>query len=100
MTDDDDLGIYYKCLRGMNSHFGLTEPHSFTVNDAAGRDWICYPVPQEVVQNFDLLSDLVDVQRADDKSDGETVVRLVFCRDKEELSATLADESQEGGDED
>ena len=97
---DDDLGIYYKCFRGMNSHFGLSEPHSFTVNDAAGRDWICYPVPKEVVQNLDLLTDLVDVQRADGKSEEETVVRLVFCRDREELSVKLADESQEGGDED
>jgi hypothetical protein len=94
----DELGIYYKCFRGMNSHFALTEPHSFTVNDAAGRDWICYPVPKDVVQNLDLLSDLVDVERADKVSGEETDVRLVFCRDKKELAAKLADESQPGDD--
>jgi hypothetical protein len=70
------------------------------VNDAAGRDWICYPVPKDVVQNLDMLSDLVDVQRADKVSSEETDVRLVFCRDKGELAAKLADESQQGdGDE-
>jgi hypothetical protein len=100
MTDDDKLGIYYKCLRGMNSHFGLSEPHSFTVNDAAGRDWICYPVPKDVVQNLDLLSDLVDVERADEKSDEETVVRLVFCQDGTDLTAILADESEKHTEDD
>ena len=99
MTTNDDLGIYYKCFRGMNSHFALTEPESFTVIDAARRDWICFPVPKEVVQNLDLLSDLVDVERADKMAEAETDVRLVFCRDKAELAAKLADESQQVDDE-
>ena len=86
-------GIYYKCFRGRNSHFAMSEPHSFNVNDAAGRDWICYPVPKEVVQNLDMLSDLVDVQKADDKAGEETTVRLVFCKSTEELAAELANES-------
>jgi hypothetical protein len=94
----DDLGIYYKCFRGANAHFALTEPHSFTVNDAAGRDWICYPVPKDVVQNLDMLSDLIDVERADKMAEAETDVRLVFCRDKAELAAKLADESRQGDD--
>lgn len=52
------------------------------------------------MQNLDMLSDLVDVQRADKVSSEETDVRLVFCRDKGELAAKLADESQQGdGDE-
>lgn len=95
MTADDDPGVYYKCFRGANSHFALTEPHSFTVNDAAGRDWICYPVPKDVVQDLEMLSDLVDVERADKVSGEETDVRLVFCRDKKELAAKLADVSQQ-----
>ena len=98
MAVDDELGIYYKCFRGANSHFALSEPHSFTVNDAAGRDWICFPVPKDVVQNLDMLSDLVDVERADKMAEAETYVRLVFCRDKAELAAKLADESQQAGD--
>ncbi len=96
---NDDLGIYYKCFRGRNSHFALTEPHSFSMNDAAGRDWICFPVPKDVVQSLDLLTDLVDVERADKMAGEETNVRLVFCRDKEELAAKLADESLQGDDE-
>ena len=94
MTADDNLGIYYKCFRGANAHFALTEPHSFTVNDAARRDWICFPVPKDAVQNLDMLSDLVDVEQADKMSEEGTDVRLVFCRDKGELAAKLADESQ------
>lgn len=100
MPSDDDLGIYFKCFRGPNAHFALTEPNSFVVNDAAGRDWICYPVPPEVVQKLDMLSDLVDVERADEKVGEETVVRLVFCRDPQELVAELANESLKSGEDD
>lgn len=90
---DGGLGIYFKCFRGRNSHFALSEPHSFAVNDAAGRDWICYPVPKEVVQSLDLLSDIVDIQRADEKSGEETIVRVLFCSSSEELASKLADET-------
>jgi hypothetical protein len=96
---DDELGIYYKCFRGGNSHFALSEPHSFNVNDAAGRDWICFPVPRKVVEGHDLLMDLVDVQGADEKSGEETVVRLVFCQDKEELASKLVEAAEEIEDE-
>jgi hypothetical protein len=98
MTKKDDIRIYFKCYRGANAHLGLPEPDSFTLNDAAGRDWICYPVPKHVVENLDMLSDLVDVQRADDKSGNETIVRLVFCQDTKELSVKLADESAKDDD--
>ena len=47
------------------------------------------------MQNLDLLSDLVDVERADKMCEAETDVRLVFCRDRAELAAKLADESQQ-----
>lgn len=94
----DQLGIYYKCYRGRNSHFALSEPHSFNVNDAAGRDWICFPVPREVVESDDLLMDLVDVQRADEKSGEDTVVRLIFCQDKKELASKLVEAAEESED--
>ncbi len=64
-NDSDDLGIYFKCFRGANAHFALSEPHSFALQDAAGRDWICYPVPPHIVQEHDMLSDLVDLVKAD-----------------------------------
>lgn len=55
--DDGEVGVYFKCLKGANAHFALTEPNSFALQDAVGRDWVCYPVPPHVVQQLDMLSD-------------------------------------------
>jgi hypothetical protein len=99
INDNDQVGTYFKCFRGANSHFALSEPNSFALKDTAGRDWICYPVPPKVVENLDMLSDLVDVERADDKAGEETIVRLLFCRHRQELPAALADQSLNKDDE-
>jgi hypothetical protein len=95
MPDDEgELGIYYKCLRGANAHFALTEPHSFAVRDDLERSWICYPIRREVVENLDLLSDVLEIDRADKKSGEETDVRLVFCQSESELSEKLIERRQ------
>jgi hypothetical protein len=99
INDSDQVGTYFKCFRGANSHFALAEPNSFALKDAAGRDWICYPVPPKVVQDLDMLSDLADVDRADEKVGEETTVRLPFCRHTQELPAMLADQSLTKDDE-
>lgn len=95
MADDgEQLGIYYKCLHGANAHFALTEPHSFVVEDAVGRSWICYPVRRQAVEDLDLLDDLTQIETADGMIGGgaETEVRLVFCEDEGELGDKLAEQ--------
>jgi hypothetical protein len=89
--DDGDLGVYFKCLKGANAHFALTEPNSFALQDAVGRDWVCYPIPQHVVQQLDMLSDLAEIDHADEKSGEETDVRLVFCRTTSDLPKKLVE---------
>ena len=93
MSDDDDLGNYFKCFRGANAHFALSEPNSFALQDAFGRDWICFPVPRQVVQELDMLSDVVDVVKADEKVGEKTIMRLVFCREIDDLAGELVAES-------
>ena len=99
MSNDgnDDLGIYFKCFCGANAHFALSEPNAFALRDALGRDWICFPVPPHVVREYDMLSDLVDVVKADEKAGQETLVRLVFCRNLRDLAGELV--RQPSGDE-
>lgn len=63
----NDHGIHFRCLRGANARFALAEPNSFALQDALSRDWICFPVPQ-VVQELDMLPDLVEVVKADEKA--------------------------------
>jgi hypothetical protein len=93
MTDDDDeLGIYFKCLWGANSHFALTEPNSFALRDTAGRDWVCYPILPHVVQQLDMLADFAEIDHVDEKAGETTDVRLVFCRSVNELPDRLAEE--------
>ena len=90
-NDDDTLAVYFKCLRGANVHFALMEPDSFALQDEIGRDWICYPVPPDAVQQLDMLSDLAEIECADRKSGDETDMRLVFCQDFSELSRKLVE---------
>lgn len=93
MSDADVRGIYFKCFRGANAHFALSEPNAFALRDAFGRDWLCYPVPPHVVQALDMLSDLVDVVRADEKVGEKTIMRLVFCREIGDLAGELVAKS-------
>ena len=57
--------MYYKCLRGDCENLGLTEPDSFVVEDARGRNWICHPVSEEDAEQRNLLDHLADTKAAD-----------------------------------
>jgi hypothetical protein len=91
--DDGELGVYFKCLKGANAHFALTEPNSFALQDAVGRDWVCYPVPPHVVEQLDMLSVLAEIDRADENVGEQTDVRLVFCQRVKNLPEKLAEET-------
>lgn len=57
-------------------------------------------MPKDVVEGFDMLSEVLDVDIADKKSGEHTVVRLVFCQTPQQLSARLADETPQNEAED
>jgi hypothetical protein len=38
----EELGVYFKCLRRDSENLALTEPDAFVVQDAKGRNWMCY----------------------------------------------------------
>ncbi len=90
-----EIGIYFKCYRGSNAHFAVTEPDSLAVEDELGRSWICYPVPRHVVENLDMLSDLADLDRMDRKTGDVTDMRLVFCQRPSQLKGKLAEPPQQ-----
>ena len=89
------MGGFYKCLRGDNDHFALFEPDAFVVEDASGRRWMCFPIPEEQAENLTLLAHVTDVHEADAKlreqglSEGGTEVRIVYCESEGELQANL-----------
>ena len=95
---DETTGIYYKCLRGDSENLGLTEPDSFVMEDANGRNWICFPVSREDVAKLTLLDHVADVQQADaalgkhGMSETGTELRIYFCRHHYELHHKLATE--------
>ena len=97
--EPESMGIYYKCLRGDSENLGLTEPHSFVVQDARERNWICYPVSREDVEKLNLLDHVADVMKADAMlsklglSGQGTEVRVYFCQDEAELREKLAKDS-------
>jgi hypothetical protein len=98
----ETTGIYYKCLRGDSENLGLTEPDSFIVHDAKGRDWICYPVNAGDVAMLNLLDHVADVLAADaalrrhGMLEHGTEVRVYFCEDDAELREKLAEELPSG----
>ena len=97
--EPESMGIYYKCLRGDSENLGLTEPHSFVVQDARGRNWIRYPVSREDAEKLNLLDHVADVVKADATlskhglSGQGTEVRVYFCQDEAELREKLAEDS-------
>lgn len=86
---------FYKCLRGDNEHLAMFEPDAFVVEDANGHKWICFPIPEEHLENLPLLAHVIDVHDADAKlkakglSEEGTEVRIVYCESQEELQAKL-----------
>jgi hypothetical protein len=95
--DPESKGRYYKCLRGDSEHLALTEPFSFAVHDAMGRNWICYPIAREDVEKLKLLDHVADVMAADavlnklGMSRQGTEVRVYFCQREAELREKLAE---------
>lgn len=93
----ESSGIYYKCLRGDSEHLALTEPFSFIVQDAKGRDWICHPIRREDVEKLKLLDHVADVMAADAALSKHglqrqgTEVRVYFCEDEAELRVKLTE---------
>ena len=79
-------------MHGANAHLALTEDHSFAVEDAVGRSWICYPIKREEVESLAMLDDLVEIDETDRKVGESTEVRLVFCENENELRQKLAGE--------
>ena len=39
------MSVYYKCLSGDSEHLALMERDAVAVQDAKGRNWICYRSP-------------------------------------------------------
>jgi len=93
MSTDDagPLGVYYQCFNGANAHLGLTEDDSFAMEDNKGRSWICHPIKREDVEALDLFKDFPAIKEADEKTDAETEVRILFCETLKELPTKLAD---------
>lgn len=87
--ETDQFAICFKCFRGANAHFALSEPNSFALHDALGRDWICFPVLPRAFRGLDMFSDVVDILRADERVGEKTMVRLVFCREIRDLAREL-----------
>jgi hypothetical protein len=98
VTDEpsEPSGVYYKCLRGDSENLGITEPFSFVVHDARGRNWICYPVSHQDVERLSLRDHVIDVAQADAAlrksgiSRRGTEMRVHFCGDNAELREKLA----------
>lgn len=91
-------GIYYKCLRGDSENLAVGEPDSFAMEDANGRNWICFPVSREDVDTLSLLDHLADVVQADASlrkhglNETGTEVRIYYCHHLHELHHKLAAE--------
>jgi hypothetical protein len=92
------MGIYYKCLRGDSEHLGLMEPDAVAIRDAAGRNWICYPIDSDEAASLPMAAHVSEVFAADATArrqgiaQGGTEVRIYYCEDEAELSGKLAAE--------
>jgi hypothetical protein len=98
------MGTYYKCLCGDSEHLGLVEPDSVAVQDATGRNWICYPIPDKIVDELSMLEHLNDVHWADFTATKQgfatvgTQVRIYYCEDEDDLFEKLSEDEQGGDD--
>jgi len=80
------LRTAFYCYRGSKPGFVLLEPEEFAVEDAAGRNWTCFPVPRHIVE----LADLANLEHVDDRIGDAIGRRLVFCESAAELTEKLA----------
>jgi hypothetical protein len=90
------MGIYYKCLCGDSEHLGLMEPDAVAVRDAAGRNWICYPIDGDEAESLPMVAHVTEVFAADATarrqgiSQQGTEVRIYYCEDESELAEKLS----------
>lgn len=88
--------VYYKCLSGDSAHLALTEQDSFACHDVRGRDWICYPLATDDVEQLSMLEHVRDVFSVDAAltrqglGGGGTEIRVVLCESRAELAEKLA----------
>ena len=85
------MGVYYKCLRGDSEHLALMERDALAVRDAAGRNWICYPIAVRKVENLTITAHVSEVFEADATARRQglgqqgTEVRIYYCEDERDL---------------
>jgi len=89
------MGVYYKCLCGDSEHLALMERDSVAVRDAAGRNWLCYPIAARKVENLTMLAHVSEVLEADATAKRQglgqngTEVRIYYCDDERDLFEKL-----------
>jgi hypothetical protein len=89
------MGTYYKCLRGDSEHLALMEPDAMAIRDAAGQDWICFPIADEEAEYLPMAAHVSEVFHADATARRQgiarqgTEVRIYYCEDEEELIQKL-----------
>ena len=98
------MGVYYKCLCGDSEHLALMERDAVAVQDAAGRNWICYPIAARKVENLTMLAHVSEVFEADATARRQgiaqqgTEVRIYYCEDEQDLfEKLLRDAAPENG---
>ena len=93
------MGVYYKCLCGDSEHLGLMEPDAVAVRDAAGRNWICYPIDSDEADSLPMVAHVSEVFAADATARRHgiahegTEVRIYYCEDESELPEKLSADS-------
>jgi len=89
------MGTYFKCLCGDSEHLALMEPDAVVLRDAAGRDWLCYPIADEEAEILPMAAHVSEVFAADATARRQgiarqgTEVRIYYCEDERELLAKL-----------
>jgi hypothetical protein len=89
------MGAYYKCLCGDSEHLALMEHDAVALQDARGRNWICYTIADQEAEELPMLAHVADVFETDAIArrqgiggDG-TEVRIYYCENEDELFEKL-----------
>jgi len=94
------MGIYFKCLCGDSEHLALMEPDAVALCDAAGRNWICYPIDAHEAESLSMTAHVSEVFQADATARRQgiarqgTAVRIYYCEDEQELFDKLLADTQ------
>ena len=93
------MGIYYKCLCGDSEHLAVMEPDAVSIRDAAGRNWICFPIDEIEAASLPMTAHVSEVFAADATARRQgiaregTEVRIYYCEDESELLEKLSADS-------